>query len=707
MKRTHWLSVSIACLCGLLSPALEADLLLLADGREVEGSLRKVEADSIRFQPVRGELETFSRQEVSKVELHRDLGGTTATRVEDLEDPLLKQVLRYQAGPEDYPDSGAANLYLGYQVRFDEERTKTETVRNIVRVLRERGKEEGTVYTQTLDQIQTADLDFGRTYLPDGSLLSLTEKGTRTSRPLAGLPGYDHLGSTLYTLPGVDVGSVVDWQTTTVRRGDASAFPPFFRFTLEASEPILQGRVELRIHRQAGLKVWVSKRDGLPWEIRDEGPYQVHRFDFRGLNPPPTENSRPGGEELFPTIYVTPEQGLDLSAAEFAQSLEGAVRPGTRTKALLASLLPTRELSRSERFWALSEWVLREIRLVGVPLYLAGYRPQNLEELLAKKMANPLDKTVVLYGLLKAAGIETRLFLARDSLVPEPMPGPESFRLFNQALLAVKLEEGWVYRAIQEAERGPDALSPAFEGAPILQVSAGDKLGELSRVPPLPEEADSARLVYRTRLDADGTLEGTRILEVRGHPSRTVRSYRNLSKELLEKRMSELNHAFHPLAELLGYELEHLDDFTQDVLYKRHFRVPRYALRAGGSLLAFQVPGLVDQTGDVSLPNRALPLAYSYPDEMQVEIEVELPRGFRVFHRPEDLLQEGPGYRNSAQFSVEDGVLRYRGEHRRWARRIPVEEYPSYKAAREERARLAEQWVLLEATSEQEDGTKR
>lgn len=679
---------------GLLLAPARADLLIESTGAETQGRLEAMDADRLTFRAASGAARTLPRTQVARVELYRDLGGPPGARVEDLDDPVLTRALARVADRQAYPDAGAVNLFLGHTVTFEADGTRRLSVRNVVRVLEERGKEEGTVHGQWLADRDTFEVGHGRTILPDGSLRRLTGKGLRVSPVYGSTPEYDRLRRHLLTLPAVDVGSVVDWETHQTRppRPD---LPPWYRFVVAVDEPVLEGRVEVRVHQDADMVVHLSATDRVARSRRVEGDYRVEVFEFAGWEPGKDEDDLPPAAEIHPTIYVAPRRAWAEVAAGLASAVAAAVAPGPRVQAALAKLVEPGQ-DAAARYQAIAGWVAREIRLVGVGMSQFGFAPRSAEEVLATGTGNFLDKTLALHALLRAAGVGSRLFLVRDRFLA-PTPGGEvrALQLFDDAAVQVDLGAGWVFRDADSDDLGPQDLPTAFHDVDALGLD-GDAAGQLVRIPAPPLEADQALQVYRCRLEPDGTLVGERRLEVRGNSAPTVRGYRNLDEARLAQRMIRLNHAFHPRAELLGFDLQHVDDFTQDVVYVRRFRVPGYALKAGEKAMAFRLPGLVDSAADVGETTRRYPRAWRDRDLQRLEIQVDLPAGWRVLHLPEGVASQGQGWRYQGAFQAADAGLAFTSEYVRETFRVAPEGYPAFKAMRDARARLARQWVVVE-----------
>jgi len=303
----------------VLAGVASGDLLIETSGTETLGTLRGLDAREVVFETEAGERRTLPRDGVARVELHRDLSGTDATRPGEVGDPLLEEVLGYVAGPEDYPSAGAVNLYLGETVRFPAGGGRERQVRNVVRVLRERGKDEGTVPARWFRDLGSYALLRGRTWVPgpggELSLRGLTDKGVRVAPLYGSRPEYDRKMQALHTLPAVEVGAVVDWAYRVERSGEDPGLPPDYAQVLHLDEPVLQGRLEVRIHEDRDLVVHLTRTEGVTRRRFRDGAERVEVFEYRGREPPKQERRKPPPAEIHPAVFVAPRQSWSEARA--------------------------------------------------------------------------------------------------------------------------------------------------------------------------------------------------------------------------------------------------------------------------------------------------------------------------------------------------------------------------------------------------------
>lgn len=675
---------------------LAADLLIETSGQERLGTLSAIEGGKVYFSAEAGGVTSLPLAGVARLELHRDLSGTRVRNLGGLDDPILKESLEYVAGPDEYPGAGAVNLYLGHRVVFEPDWSARTRVRNVVRVLKERGKAEGTVRGGWLRDLEEWALEFGRTFLPDGRIEGLTDKGVRIAPQFGGMPEYDRKMRQVSTLPAVDVGRVVDWQSARLRKGGDPFQPPFYSQVLSLTEPVINGEVVLRIPKDLDAEVVLTKTQGVLRHSRLQGNHRVETFRFAGFEPPPSEDSVPPAEELFPTIFCAPRSSWTTISQAMLEPVAEAAKAGPRAQALLAELVPPgTDLAKVYEILAL--WVAREVRLAPVLMDDFSYRPRALEDVLATRRGNYLDKTLALFGLLKAAGVGTELYLVRDRYAGAFPPRVTSLRLFDDAVLKVNVPgQGWVWRDPDDDDLGPGSLTPSLHGVQALRVSGDTPSSALETIPEPPLDADRVEIELDSTLDPEGRLAGAWRMRPFGASESLLRPYRRLAKDQLDKRMEEMAHSFHPSAELAGYTIENAEDFTRPISLERRLAVPGYALRAGGKLLAFRMPGLKDNAADVGLPVRRFPMAFQARELQTRDLEVRLPKGAKLLHLPGKLEIEGKGYRFKGSFSREGDLVRYASRYERSAWRIAPEDYPAYKRMRDERARQALEWVVLE-----------
>ena len=114
---------------------------------------------------------------------------------------------------------GASAVYF-YREDVTDDSSKTRTFYERIKVLTEKGKELATVQIPHEPATEKVDIQ-GRTIHADGTIIPLTDKPSDLVD--FKIKGYQH-NTTVFTLPDVEVGSILEYRVT-VRRNDYQPYP--------------------------------------------------------------------------------------------------------------------------------------------------------------------------------------------------------------------------------------------------------------------------------------------------------------------------------------------------------------------------------------------------------------------------------------------------------------------------------------------------
>ncbi|MBI1353292.1 MAG: hypothetical protein GC160_03020 [Acidobacteria bacterium] len=293
-------------------------------------------------------------------------------------------------------------------------------------------------------------------------------------------------------------------------------------------------------------------------------------------------------------------------------------------------------------------------------------------------------------ALLKAVGVESypvAIYSGDRRFVREQWPSPQQF---NHAILAVQAPEGADLPAITEVEGlgrllffDPTSQSTAFGWLPeheqdswALLVDA-DK-GRLVRAPSVEPEANLLRRTIEARLTVDGAMEA-KIREVASGAA--AAHNRSLYKEMTEPEYRRVIERWvargTSSAQVASIQVDAAEPgFSLDV----ELSAPSYAQSMAGRLLVFK-PALVERRGGLywDEEDRAYPVTLD-ADAFEESVRFDLPEGFRLDEKPEDIGVEKEFGEYTASWRLEEGRLLFQ---RRLLLRNAVVPAESYNEIRE------------------------
>jgi hypothetical protein len=320
-----------------------------------------------------------------------------------------------------------------------------------------------------------------------------------------------------------------------------------------------------------------------------------------------------------------------------------------------------------EKIWIRTHWVADEIRYSGISMGPGeGYTLHKGEMNFHDRCGVCKDKAGMLVTMLRAAGFESYAAMTMAGSRIDDIPADQ----FNHSVTLVKvkdilkdnpgygeyklLDPTWVpfMRELwSSAEQQQNYLPGTPEGADL-------QITQLS-----PPENHYFRITGTSRLDEAGTLEGTFTLKAEGQSDASVRwnLVRRRHRPLWEDYFHEVMHKISPRAEILDLTYHDPYDLNKPMEVKITYRIPRYAITAGDTILFTPCVARYPFSDTASFLRMNLDLKerkhnFRARTSRLVEFSetIELPQGFKVGHLPEYDPVEGSAGSFKGGYSAED-----------------------------------------------------
>ncbi len=691
--------ICLAVLVALVAPtgAQHAhDVLYLQDGLEHVGELVRMSPDEIVFW-IQGEDEprTFPRDEIKRLDLTRQREGDSAKTVAELDDPLLDRLLAAQPTKLVYPDSGYVTMYRLHDFEVADDGTYTLRERRVIKVLLERGKDQANVARYFKKGEETLDIDFARTINPDGSVTPISDAGVDITSVHSSTPEYEKLYQKKFAMKQLKVGSVLDYQVTK-RRLMAGPLDPFYVTALfRADEPILEA--ELRISVPAGRElIWHEDRLGSNVATSKDvaAGRTIYRVVARNCQRVVPEPMMPPAGDLYPRVTAALADDWASIADAYAAAMRSAAQPGDEIRTKVAALVADAASPR-EKAQRVYRHFVEAVRQLWVPPSSYSYAPRPVGEVYANRAGNAIDKAMLLATMLNEAGLDSGVVLACPQGNGELLADVPNIRQFSDALVAVDLPDGRVLLPVYDESVRFGQMPAGYQGTRGLLVKAGG--GQLIDVPLNDPSAEGTRVTYRMALNAAGDLAVEKTEEYFGNDEVSRRNAWKDQKDEELRRSFEMGlTAMHPKARLDDYTIENLRDVTQPLRFIQKYTLVDYAMRAGDDLLVFQLPEIAYEASSVGKPTREFPMKWYRRSRNLNRMEIAVPAGFTVYYAGKDYADDCGIVAFEADFSTQNGTVRYADtftQNELWA--APAA-YPEYKETVETMARVPKEWVVLE-----------
>lgn len=685
------------------------DTLYLASGEELTGTIEKITADSVWFKTPSERL-VLSRSEVNSIDLPRSRPGEGWKTVKDITDPVLRKILAEFEPPE--TDVKYINVYVEHDFILREDGSMEKRTRVIRYISAESGKGEAANNTWSyLADRAYANLDFARSVSPEGKVTHISEAAINRVSLYPAPAEYSNMMQIQAAVPESRVGSILDFQFSTVQNVVDSVHPVYEEVVFADPNPTLVEVVRLEQPEggkggeggkedeggkegeggEGGSLAFYTNLETQPERTLKAGN-EILIWTIQNQPPLRSERMRPPAEDYLPRFIVARKEDWYTISARLKGPVQEATAPGKGDeegeegfKEKVDSL--TANLDSSEaKARALYRFVATSIRPAGPSLDDYSCVPTPAETVLARRFANNLDRAALLYALMREAGLDADLVLVRTRGAGRLVPTFPALGQLNYALVLFE-DRVWL-----------DPRPNLPFGTLLEQDAMGLSLssGKLKKTPLYSPAEEATLTTSNAELGTDGSLVLDIQVNVRGKDSYYWKRYLvDLSPDELRQEAEQLAVQVHPNAKLERFRFSGYKELDDDVSYTLRLRVPGYAISAGDYLI-FYLPGVEHSAYFVGAPERTYPIDRTDRSSSVLNLKVDLPAGAELLYYPQDVSASTRYDAYSAAFmQPRGGMLQFTENASVLEPWIPAADWPSYKSLVEAMARLSQEPIVL------------
>jgi hypothetical protein len=598
--------------------------------------------------------------------------------------------------PDDaYPD---ASVIVVLDEKVDEVRadgTCHTTLHEVFRVLKEGGKGYANVEIGYNARRERCSIAYARTITPEGDIIPLKDDAITVATPYRNFPSYSDYRVLTFSLPGVVIGSIIDYKVVIEERHAAMEGKYASRFYCQGYEPAFFSRFKVIVPEHMDLRC--SIRNPLkgqrrsPQVSRRDG-HTITIWEYKNIPQIMPEYNMPPLSEIACNIRVTTvsswreffswwntlkdrkTEANDAIRAKVAELTAGIRDPNAKTKALFY-------------------YVEQEIRYVSINLGKSGYEPIPAPEVFENKYGDCKDKSTLLISMLEAAGIPAYYVLIPTRDVERLTKGfPYPFQ-FNHCIVATEGIKGYHFLDPTRETYPLDYLPGKDQGRDCLLFKGRKRIFAHT---PLAQPHENGVLQQQIiTITSDGSIE----VELR---SSSVGDYGAIGRatymdygptelrEIFERAVS----SFHPGAKLIDYHIS--DPFNFEIPFTRTYRyIAEGYCKQAGDLLIVPLPGVSYECLTPAKERRRYPIVLPSVSYIRDEVQIILPEGYEVYYLPTAMELMTPWCDFHSAYRYEGGTIYYQGEKIRKGTFIPLKAYPRYRQFCQEMERGTAEWVVL------------
>lgn len=632
--------------------------------------------------------------EIRTVQFSTDEYKQLKTNLEDIEYESRKELfLQTESNTTSEPDIRILNLKGNIKLADNQNWNYEESKK--IKILTYAGKKDYSEIKLSYNPVwENVKVTNARVTLADGTVKNVRpeEINIMDASWCASAPRYPAEKILVVNLPGVEVGSIIEYEVNTEAFGQS-----FYHGILELNDfnPIDYSKIEIHMPESLYHRKQVKGCD-ISESVKD----QIRSISIEKNNQLAVliEENLPPWHTFNPYLIITTSDWKNY-VNDINRELKRATTGQDEVRALARDL--TKNISnKHDRIRTLRDWVFKNIRPAGphfteLPLkYLT-----SADTTLSHRYGNHADRMILLYSLLRSAGIHADWYLCNtDSVLNEVneiydnFPDTTHFTMF-----VLKIIHDGTPLYLTGNSNYSELGATVFDKHPILSI----KSGEIEKIEIKEILTDIERREIDIELDNDGNLT---------YKSREIDQGVNYesAKLLFAEMTPELRRRFHQ--ELLTSVAENaVADGELITNYESYPGKTKFGARASRYAIIdnqFMYSKINNMFGDIfslKSSNRNYPFDFDYWHDEQRTLNIKLPEQYELIAYPPSFEWNGP--RNCGKIIIntfydeKTHSLKFTGSVTLRPAIIPAHQYSQLLQAESELSHPDRQLLLLKKKS--------
>jgi hypothetical protein len=429
-------------------------------------------------------------------------------------------------------------------------------------------------------------------------------------------------------------------------------------------------------------------------EISEVGDSLLYQWRIDNIPEIIAESNMPPWADISPFIMVSSFESWEEFSTWWRDLSQGQAEPTPQIIRKVEELIRGKT-TQEGKAKAIYNWVVSNIRYVGLEFGMAGFKPHSAEEVFNNKYGDCKDKATLLLAMYKVAGIPAYYALigTREmGRLEEEIPMSQ----FDHAIVLVKIDEKLVWLD-PTAETASFGEIPGENQEKIALVFFPEKARFL-RVPLKTPEENALKTEMVIDINPDASIDVKLQILTSGASNMELRTLKYVKPARRKQIIENWINSIAPGARLKTYRFSDLENLDIPVKLEVTFSAPEY-LKKAGDMYLFTIPGIQMDAGIVGKKEREYPLIFFTTSLSIDKAEIHLPPDFEVHYLPENVHLELPHTYFKSSYRVVNKTIFYEGILERETSKISVSQYPEYKSFRERISRESQRQIIIKPTN--------
>ncbi len=690
-------SIASYILSLLLSSSLQAAVITTSNGESIEASSISYKEGQVYFY-VASETKSLDRRDIKDISFSAKKTQKKEISVSDIGD-LGKYIDKAENLIAKYPDAQYIRVLIENSSRHRHDGTNIYRYRCITYVAKEEALWTGHVSLSFDPNREKIKIIHARCLTPEGEVFTLKPDQIKISKGTSGSKYFNSQNNLSFTIPGVTVGSLVDfcYENDEYNPYDSNLFSGrcYFQSNCPIGEKILKVSVpsDNQLYHVAKN---LDEKIAAP-TVADGVDLLTYTWKMEDIPPLIGEPQMPPSRDVIPALYYSIHKDHKYVHDKLKPMYEKRFELTDDVKAKVDELTQNCK-NINEKIAKLYYFCQQDIRYISIKSNFASNQVGHpADETLKNKYGDCTDKGMLLSVMLKHIGVEAYPVLILTNNAGKSI---RDIGIFddNHCITEVHLD-GRIFYLDATAT---DYRYPYFRSDDHEANAMNVMLGTQRTVPLPPPEDNSSLTVRKIKLEPDGTTHIDIETTCNGPTEASYRGYaRELKPEEYEKvvRQSISAHTADYVLELAT----HTNPLDFDTQYKSRsvYTLNRYAPKSGKYMI-FSVPNFELRFSEVSLEKRNYAIQHSTSSQRTDQLAVKLPEGYSVKYLPPALRVQSPYVEFEIIYDQQGDEIDITRKLAFPRRNIPVADYKAYKADLEKIAYSSKQKIFLEKISKAE-----